>query len=154
MLGRNLVCLSSPRKRLLLVHVEDVATAVVQIIQHESTRGKIYTLSHPERITLRQYVNACIRAQQDGVRAIYVPYCFGMLGVAAAKAAKKLLGRGPSLNRRRLLSVYRNLNADCERLRQDTGWQPAPGLLQRLEAADEDRVIEEQAAISQMTAGD
>ncbi|HET7215136.1 MAG TPA: hypothetical protein VFL79_16220, partial [Terriglobia bacterium] len=71
-----------------------------------------------------------------------------------AKAAKKLLGRGPSLNRRRLLSVYRNLNADCERLRQDTGWQPAPGLLQRLGAAGERQVIEEEAAITQMTVAD
>lgn len=154
MLGRTLVCLSSPRKRLLVIQVEDVAAAVLQIIEHENTRGKIYTLSQPERITLRQYVNACIRPQQHGLRAIYVPYWFAMLGVAAAKAAKKLLGRGPSLNRRRLLSVYRNLNADCERLRQDTGWQPAPGLLQRLGAAAEGRVIEEQAAISQVTAGD
>jgi nucleoside-diphosphate-sugar epimerase len=153
MLGRNLVCLSSPRKRLLLVHVEDVAAAIVQIIQHEGTRGKIYTLSQPEHISLRQYVNACIRPQQDA-RAIYVPYWFAMLGVAAAKIAKQLLGRGPSLNRRRLLSVYRNLNADCERLRQDTGWQPAPGLLRRLGAAGESQIIEEQAAISQMTAGD
>jgi hypothetical protein len=50
--------------------------------------------------------------------------------------------------------VYRNLNADCERLRQDTGWQPAPGLLRRLGAAGESQIIEEQAAISQMTAGD
>jgi len=153
MLGRNLVCISSPRKRLLLIHVEDVAAAIVQIIQHESARGKIYTLSQPEHITLRQYVNACLRPQQD-VRAVYVPYWFAMLGVAAAKTAKKLLGRGPSLNRRRLLSVYRNLNADCERLRQDTGWQPAPGLLRRLGAAGESQIIEEQAAISQMTAGD
>jgi nucleoside-diphosphate-sugar epimerase len=154
MLGRNLVCLSSPRKRLLLIHVEDVATAVVQIIQHESTRAKIYTLSQPERITLREYVNACIRPQQDGIRALYVPYWLAMLGVAGAKAAKKLFGRGPRLNRRRLLSLYRNMNADCERLRQDTGWQPAPGLLRRLGAAAEGSVVEEQAAISQMTASD
>ena len=153
-LGRNLVCLSRPRKRLLLIHVEDVASAILQTIQQDNTRGKVYTLSHPERITVREYVNSCVRPQRPGLRVIYVPYWFALAGVAVGKLARKILHRGPNLNRRRLLSLYRNLNAGSERLHQDTGWQPMSGLLQYLASGSEREPVAEQAAVGEMTAGD
>lgn len=151
-LGRWLLCLGSPRKRLLLVHVEDVAAAILQLMEHENTSGKVYTLSHPDRITARAYIQACIRPRETGIRTLFVPYWFALLGMTAAKAAGKILHRGPSVNRRRLLSMYRNLNAGCDRLCQDTGWHPAPGLLRRLNSVPERPVIDERA-VSEMVAG-
>ena len=131
--GNTLVCLGYPRKRLLLVHVKDVATAVLQLLQHNHTQGQVYTLSH-HPITGREYVDTCIRrsCSQD-LRVLYVPYFVARLGGWMAALVQKLIPLGPSINRRRLLSLYRNAGANSALLQQHTGWQPAGALLERLQ---------------------
>jgi len=138
--GNILVCLGRPRKRLLLVHVEDVATAVLQLLQNKHTQGQVYTLSHPP-ITVREYVDACIRrGRSQDVRVFYVPYFVARLGGWMAALVQKLAPLGPSINRRRLLSLYRDAGANSALLQQHTGWQPADALLECLHREAERRV--------------
>ena len=133
LVGKNLICLGRRRKRLLLIHVEDVVTAILQLIRNENTKGHVYTLSHPDTITLQQYVKTRIqRDQVKSVRLICIPYFVARLASLVAAAAKKIIRRGPTLNRRRLLSMYRDVCAGSELLSRHTGWQPPAGLLERL----------------------
>ena len=107
------MCLGHPRKRLLLVHVEDVAAAVLQLLQNKNSMGQVYTLSdHP--ITVREYFDICIRQScyQD-IWVLYIPYFVARFGGWMAALVQKLIPLGPSINRRRLLSLYRDVGVDC-----------------------------------------
>ena len=149
--GKTLISLSSPRKRLLLIHVEDVAAAVLELIHHGDTRGQVYVLSHPDTCTVREYVETCVRrSQRKNLRAIFVPYFIARLAAGLATLAKKLTRFGPTMNRRRLLSVYRNLGADSTLLFQHTGWQPAGNLLERLVSESEEQGPTDQLQVSQV----
>jgi predicted dehydrogenase/nucleoside-diphosphate-sugar epimerase len=146
--GNTLVCLGRPRKRLLLVHVEDVATAVLQLLQNKHTQGQVYTISH-HPITVREYVDTCIRRSgfQD-LRVLYVPYFVARLGGWMAALVQKLTHLGPIINRRRLLSLYRDVGVNSTLLQQHTGWQPAGALLKHLSREVERRVPTDQLGIN------
>jgi len=130
--GNTLVCLGHPRKRLLLVHVEDVAAAVLQLLQHKHTQGQVYTLSH-HPITVREYVDTCIRrSRYQDLRVLYVPYLVARFGGWMAALVQKLTPLSLSINRRRLLSLYRDVGVNSALLQRHTGWQPVRALLERL----------------------
>jgi 2-alkyl-3-oxoalkanoate reductase len=132
-LGNVLVCFGRVRKNLRLIHVDDVATAIIQLIQNEHTRGQLFTLSQPEPLTVHDYVEGCIRAgRYQDIRIIHVPFWFAALGVWTIMALRKLTGKGPSMNMRRLVYLYRDVRADSRTIKEQTGWQPRPGLLERL----------------------
>ena len=144
-IGNTLVCLGRPRKRLLLVHVEDVAAAVLQLIQNNRTQGQVYILSH-RPITVREYVDTCIRrSRYPDVRVLYIPYFLARLGSWMAALVQKLTHLGPSINRRRLLSVYREVGINSTLLLQHTGWQPMGALLTRLHADQVEVDVDHQA---------
>ena len=132
-IGQNLISMSGPRKRLLLIHVEDVAAAIVVCLQNPNTKNQVYTLSDQDEITVRDYVNAHIRRNgHENIRAVYVPYFVARTLAATANLFHKLISRVPSMNARRLTSVYRNATANSKLLCDHTGWQPAGRLLARL----------------------
>ena len=130
--GNRVVCLGSWRKRLPLVHVDDVAAAVLQVLQYPDTRGQVYVVSDPETITVRSYVKSCLRSQFKDVRVIHVPYVVMRSAGLMAALVKKVTGFGPSINRRRLLSAYRDIGASSALLQQHTDWKPGGALLERL----------------------
>jgi len=134
-LGDFLPCMGSPGKRLLMLHVEDLAAAVLRLLENENTARKVFVLSDPESPTVRQYVNTCIRHSPHArLHLIYVPYPVARVAALAASLLTKVLRRGPKINKRRLLSVYRNANTDITPLIHETGWRPPAGLLSRLKA--------------------
>jgi nucleoside-diphosphate-sugar epimerase len=130
--GNTLVCSGRPRKRLLLVHVEDVAAAVLRLLQNKHTQGQVYTISD-RPTTVREYVDTCIRqSRSQNIRVLYVPYFVTRLGGWMATLVQKLTHLGPRINRRRLLSFYRDVGVSSALLQQHTGWQPAGALLECL----------------------
>jgi predicted dehydrogenase len=148
--GNTLVCLGSPRKRLPLVHVEDVAAAVPQLLQNKKTEGQVYILSHPHTITVRDYVESGIRQNgyQD-LRAIYVPYFVARLGGLMAAVLKKLTKLGPTINRRRLLSFYRDVGVNSTLLQEHAGWHSAVELPEGLSREADGRNTAEQVSVNQ-----
>ena len=132
-LGNTVICMSSRRKRLALVHVSDVAEAMVQILQHENTAGKVYLLSHPEDLTVGQYIRNCVRRSAvKGAHVAYVPYIVSRSAMLMAALVRKATGFGPRLSKRQLLSMYRGYSCVSAELLADTGWQPCGSLLDRL----------------------
>ena len=130
--GNVVVCMGSSRQNLLLIHVEDLAGAILHSIESDNTRGRVFTVTNAP-IKTRDYVKECVRCSEyKRVRVVYVPYFMARTGALVAAILRKGLGRGPAVNRRRLLSAYRNADAGPSLLTQETGWQPTENLLQRL----------------------
>lgn len=77
------------RTRLQPVHVEDVAAAVVRTARAGGDTGKVYELSGPETLTLRQIFERVAAAL--GRRRAYLPLPFA-LARAAAPFAERLPG--------------------------------------------------------------
>ena len=131
-MGGVLLCFAGPRKRLRLIHVKDVAAAVVNVLQNGNTQNQVFTLSQPP-LTLREYVNGCIeRKFSPKVRVIYIPYVIARLGGQVSALVGRLAGRGSRLhlNSRVLSYMYRNLGVDTASLGRQTGWHPRPELLE------------------------
>jgi len=133
-LGRWLVCPGRPRRPLLLVHVNDVARAILLAIESPQARGKIYTLSHPDTVRLGEYLRTSVQRDGPRWRVVYVPYTVAYGAMLAAKAMGRLLGRRLNISPRRLASLYREVLVDASGIQQDLGWVPANGLVAELEA--------------------
>lgn len=131
--GNTVVCMSSKRRKLALVHVMDVAAAILEILHTESTEGRVYTLSDPHAITVAEYVRDCVKhSPHKNVRVLYVPYFVTMTAMLLAQAVKIITGIGPHVSKRRLLSVYRSVGANSQLLQQHTGWHVPGNLIARL----------------------
>jgi nucleoside-diphosphate-sugar epimerase len=133
-IGSFIICMSPRHKNLRLIHVEDVAAAVLRLLQNDATQGKVFVLSSPEKLSLDDYLRVCVREvnTERKLRVINVPYWFAKLGVASLMLVRKVTGKGPSLNLRRLAAVYRELDVSSDALITALGWQPRRGLLERL----------------------
>jgi nucleoside-diphosphate-sugar epimerase len=132
-IGRFLICPSSPQKHLRLIHVEDVAAAIVELINNAGTRGRMFTLSQPEALSLREYVEGYIRDNgHKNLRVLYFPHWLASLGMRGTRVLARLLGKKLNLNQSRLAYLYRDVLASSEALKDQTGWQPPKGLLRRL----------------------
>jgi nucleoside-diphosphate-sugar epimerase len=131
-IGNLLLVFGSPSKHLRLVHVEDVAKAVVEMIGHAATAGRLYTISSAGELTLREYVDRYIRIRYPTIKAVYVPYwCCAPL-VRAVAALRNITGKGPNINARRLTYLYRDARVNISNIVHDVGWRPKQDLLGEL----------------------
>ncbi len=120
-------------KHLKLIHVKDVAKAVRLALENESTCNRIYNLSHEDQITVRDLYQKCFKVSSlRRYRVVYVPYSLGLLGIAALKVVKVLLGKGPDMNRVRLAYLCRDILADSSAFRHATGWREGDRLFIQL----------------------
>ena len=132
-IGQFLICPSAAQKHLRLIHVEDVAEAIIELIRDDGTRGRMFTLSQPESLSLREYVEGYIRVNgHKNLRVVYFPYWLASLGMRGTTVLARLLGKKLNLNQRRLAYLYRDIYANSQALKDQTGWRPREGLLQRL----------------------
>jgi nucleoside-diphosphate-sugar epimerase len=116
-----------------LIHVEDVGEVISMFIKNEGTSRHLYNLSDPDSLTLRDYVDNFLRESgYKNIKAIYVPYWLAYIGFRAIMAIRKMTGKGPSLNMRRLAYLYRNVSVRSRDFNEQTGWQPREGILKRL----------------------
>jgi nucleoside-diphosphate-sugar epimerase len=131
-IGNFLLCPGSAKKMLLLIHVDDVASAIVTAIQNDRTRGRMFNVSD-KGVTQQKYIDECIRKSGDGdLRVVYIPHWLASFAAVTFKSLRLLSHRIPNINTRRLASLYRNVDVSSEALRTETGWQPRESLLQIL----------------------
>jgi len=117
------------------VHVTDVATAILLAVENPRARAKVYTVSHPEIVTLGEYVRTCVQTNaRERTRIIYVPYTVAYIGMSVARILSNLAGRSFSFNRRRLAYLYRDVIVDASGIQHDLKWVPADGLRAELNA--------------------
>jgi nucleoside-diphosphate-sugar epimerase len=123
-MGNTVICCSRAGKRLRLIDVDDVATAIVGLLQSEATKQQIYTLSN-QPIRIREYVKRHVRNQNPvKTRVIYVPYFVTWMGARALNLVNQLRGKESRLSGQQLKYLYRDLASNSDLLTSHTGWQP------------------------------
>ncbi len=129
--GNIVICYGRSGKYLRLIHVDDVAATVVRVLQRDITARRVFTLSHLQPLTARDYVTAIRKNCGSRVRVIYVPYFIAWLGGHLLNVLHKVTGKGPGFNVRRLRYLYCDLLVSNEPLMAQTGWRttkPLPDL--------------------------
>ena len=128
-------CLLSPgsaKKILRLIHVDDVASAIANVVQNNGTRARIFNLSNGP-INQQQYIDKFIRkTEPENIRVIYIPYWVARFAACALTILRPLSPRIPTIHKRRLASLYQNVQVNSEAIKTATGWQPRENLLQTL----------------------
>jgi nucleoside-diphosphate-sugar epimerase len=133
--GGVVVSLGTPWKLLRLLHVGDVAEAVVRLVDRPQSAGRVYTLSHPDRLTCRAFVRTCLRdGGPDAPVVLYVPESVARLGALAMGVLLRVLGRRAGITRRRLAYLFRGVTVDATRFQAELGWAPSGRLVDQLRA--------------------
>jgi nucleoside-diphosphate-sugar epimerase len=127
-IGNRLVCCSRRSKRIRVIHVEDVATAMISMLQNDITKHQVYTLSNPS-IRLRDYVDRYVLNDSQALSVIYVPYFVTWLGAKGVNLLCKLTGKNSKISSRQLKYLYRDVGSSSDSLTQQTGWQPRHEML-------------------------
>jgi predicted dehydrogenase/nucleoside-diphosphate-sugar epimerase len=131
-IGKILFCPGSAKKMLMLIHIDDVAAAILTAIQNDCTRGRVFNVSD-KGVPQQEYIDEYIRKSgYGGVRVVYIPYWFASFAAGILKSLRILSRRIPNISTRRLASLYRRVEASSEVLKTATGWQPRENLLQTL----------------------
>jgi nucleoside-diphosphate-sugar epimerase len=136
-MGNILIGFDSPKKLLRLIHVDDVARAISEIIRNDDTKGRIYNLSN-RAMAQRDYVNGLRRRRGlANLRVVYVPYWL-MRGIAGfCNSMNAVVSRVPRISPRQLASLYRDVQIHCEPIGGQGGWYPEENLLERLRTESE-----------------
>jgi predicted dehydrogenase/nucleoside-diphosphate-sugar epimerase len=123
-MGNTVICCSSRGKKLRLIHVEDVAAAILSILENEDTKRQVYTLSN-RPICLSDYVKTYLRGEGSSKsRVIYVPYFVTWTGTRLVNLLNRLRGKESRISGRQLRYLYLSVGANSDRLTAKTGWQP------------------------------
>lgn len=131
-LGNFLLCPGSRNKLVRLIHVDDVAAAVAYSVQNPGTRGRIFNLSD-KGVTQQQYIDEVVRqSEYRNIRLVYIPYWVATLAAAILNSARLLSSRIPSINRRRVASVYQSVKTNTDAMTAATGWHPRKNILKSL----------------------
>jgi predicted dehydrogenase/nucleoside-diphosphate-sugar epimerase len=121
--GKFLLYPGKPDKAIRYVSLEDVAHACTRIIKEVNTLGKIYVLSSPEDLTIRQYLRNQSRNDRNHIRLIRIPYWFALLGLSSALALRRSVHQALAVSKARLAVVYRNVSVDSGRLKEQIGFE-------------------------------
>jgi predicted dehydrogenase/nucleoside-diphosphate-sugar epimerase len=133
-IGNLLLCPGPAKKRLRLIHIEDVAAAIVTVIGNNRTQGRIFNLS-AEPVSQKEYVNEFIRKSgYEDIHVVYIPYWVTKAAVAVLGILQPVSSKIPKIHKRRLASLYKSVGAKTDAITSETGWQPRDNLLQILVA--------------------
>lgn len=105
-----------------LVHVDDLADAIVLAAAHEGTPGRTYNVAHPEPVSTARLV-ASMRAALGRTRRLFA------CPPALLEAFAAMAGRGAQARR-----LTRSLEVDSSAFTRVTGWQARVGLEEGLAA--------------------
>ena len=110
-------------QELTLVHVADLARALVAAAASRATLGRTYHAGHPEPVTQRGLAEAVGRAVGRKVRCLALPgpLVRGLLGIAGV--VTRAAGRAPLLDRDKANELLAPAwTCSSEALRRDAGW--------------------------------
>lgn len=116
-----------------LVHVENVADAVLHSIKNDDANGQIMNIVDSDRITKRVYVNRLIRKIYPKCRAIYVPYGLISFVVSLQEMLFNVARRDPVLSKYRLHSSQSPVIIDGSKIMRRLNWNPPVNFDQAVE---------------------
>lgn len=104
------------------VHVQDLADAVLQVLQHPASAGQAYALGGGEVLGYTEMVRRVLATLQPRPRLLRVPAPLFRAALALAHAAGRLRG----MNAAALARLREPLVFDIEPARRDFGYAPRP----------------------------
>jgi nucleoside-diphosphate-sugar epimerase len=113
-MGNFLIGFDSPKKLLRMIHVEDLAGALIEIIQRQETQGHIYNLSD-QGLPQGDYVDRVLRERGfPKLRVIYLPYWI-MRGIAGfCNLMNRVSKIVPRISSHRLAYLYCDAEVKCQ----------------------------------------
>lgn len=132
LLGRNVVILGGPRKRMRLVYVADVVRAIVDFVAPEKFQpGAVLNLTHPDVLLAKQV--AVLLKQRSGLNVVYLRPSLGKTLAWATRVLRKILKRGPRISTRQAAYLFCESGAEAKAA-LEVGWRPAAPLKDQIEA--------------------
>ena len=132
-IGNNLLCLSRRKNNMMLIHVKDVAAAIIKVIESPQSAGQVFNLSARNPVTIQQFIEKCLRKSSfKDVRVLFIPYWMVCCGVLAFKILRAITRRGPRITLRQLVTGYLNLKVESSRIRECAGWEERQDVLEQL----------------------
>ncbi|MGH8546949.1 MAG: hypothetical protein ACREX3_25725, partial [Gammaproteobacteria bacterium] len=100
----------------------------------DGTRGRVFNLSDAG-VAQQEYIDKFLRKTgYQTIRIAYIPYWLARLAAATFRGLRLLSQRIPTVDKRRLASLYRNVEVNTESIKLTAGWQPRKNLLETLVA--------------------
>lgn len=115
--------IGSGRYAMAPVHVDDVCSAIVKVLETEGTEGRTYTLAGPEEFSYRSFVDRVMKAK--GIRKPVVRIPVIVVRTAAGLFAVARMRR-PPLVRDQVARLLSPKGADISAARKDIGYDPRP----------------------------
>lgn len=131
--GGMLICIGKPSTRMRLVHVDDVAAAVSLLVRSSESAGRVFTLSHPETITYRDFLRVLPPSVMQEVRPIYLRRWFMSTAALGVRTLNRLRGRSGGPSRRQIGYLFADVLVDSTPVQQ-LGWRPAAPLREQITA--------------------
>lgn len=119
-----LLAFGSRAKHLRLIHIDDLAKAVVELVSHRQTSRGVYTISSAGNLKLAEYVDRLIRIRYPSIKVVYLPYWCCAVFVRLLAAIRKLTGKGPNISMHRLAYLYSDVHVDITAILRDSKWRP------------------------------
>lgn len=122
--GRWFLIIDQPGHVLPLVHVDDLAAAIVLAVGHTSLPGGTFNVVGPERVEKRVFVEQVVRPAHPDRHFIRVPYALFYSVVAVVELVCRVLRVHPPLTRYRLASSQRRVVISADLIMDRLGWRP------------------------------
>jgi 2-alkyl-3-oxoalkanoate reductase len=133
--GSRVICVGSPSSRMRLVHVDDVAAAVVVLMRNPDTAGRVYTLSHPEWMTYRDYFRTLPAETTRNVKPVYLRRWFIELAALCQRTMKRMRAQKGGMTRRQVQYLFADPLVDSAPMQQ-AGWKPSASLRSQVATKD------------------
>jgi len=120
--------------RVDLIHIDDVARAVVTALESPASIGRAYNLNNPDNFTWRELLDFV--AAQLGLPAPrgHIAYPIAMVLAGILEGVASLTGRPPRLTRYAVRVVGREYDYRVERIARELGFHPEVALREGLAA--------------------
>ncbi len=132
-IGNFVFSFGKRQKHLKLIHVKDVARAILFSIDKRSTNNCKYNISHEDQITVDELARECNKDGSSGkFHVICIPYLFGLTSLVMLRILKLLTKKSIGMNKIRLAYLCKDLTTNSNDFISATQWHPSDKLLMQL----------------------
>jgi len=132
-MGNLFVILGDGTRELPLVYVDDVVNAIMLAGENSKFDGRVFHIVDRTHITQNQLVRDYIAKNATGAKVVHLPVAV-LYGLALGlEALSKVLKRAAPLSIYRVKSALARMQFDCDRAKNEIGWQPQIGITSGLQ---------------------
>jgi predicted dehydrogenase/nucleoside-diphosphate-sugar epimerase len=122
--GNHMVVIGDDSNLLPMVHVDDVAEAMVLAAQSRFSQCELFQIVDNELMSRKELLRLYIRAREPQLKAIHIPLNLACFFAGCVERLADLLGRPAPVSPYRLRSSFAPRVFDCTKAREQLGWLP------------------------------